>query len=112
MTEAIEFSQIGGARLDIFNATWPFARITITKQMIELRCFSKKYALEKNRIIGVREYNGILSKGLIIEHDRAEYPHHMVFWTFGFDKLRRHLESLGYSVGGPRKSDAWWRGGP
>jgi hypothetical protein len=112
MTDEIEFSQIGGVRFDMFNATWPFAKITLTRHMIELRCFSKKYTLEKNQIVGVREYNGILSKGFIIEHNRTDYPHHMVFWTFNLNNLKRHTEALGYSVGPPKKSDAWWRSGP
>jgi hypothetical protein len=112
MTVENQFTQIGGVRLDLFNATWPFAEIVITREKIKLKVFSKEYEFEKNQIIGLREYNGILSKGMIIEHNKRNYSHHMVFWSLSFKKLKRAAEMLGYSVGPPRKSDAWWRGGP
>jgi hypothetical protein len=107
-----KFSQIGGARLDFFNATWPFARITVSPEMIELKCFSKKYQFLKDQIIDLREYNGIISKGLLIEHKLKSYTHHMVFWTFNFQKLKVGLEGFGYVVNNSKTSDAWYKGGP
>jgi hypothetical protein len=79
MIEAGEFSQIGGVRFDTFNATWPFAKIKVLPSTIKLKCFSKKYILTKDQIVGLRECNGILFKGLLIEHNLTNYPHHMVF---------------------------------
>ena len=107
-----QITQKGGARLDNLNATWPFAKIVASREKVKLRVFSKEYEFEKNQIIGLREYNGIFSKGMIIEHKKKEYPHHIVFWTFSFKKIKKGLDSLGYYVGSPKKSDAWWRGGP
>jgi hypothetical protein len=107
-----QFTQKGGARLDNFNATWPFAKLFVSREKVKLKVFSKEYEFEKNQIIGLREYNGILSKGMIIEHNKREYPHHMLFWTFSFKKLKKSVEILGHSVGPPKKSDDWWRGGP
>jgi hypothetical protein len=107
-----KFSQSGGARLDTFNATWPFAKFCAGLNNIKLGVFRKEYMLNKNEIIGLRRYNGIFSKGLLIEHSRKDYPHHMVFWTFSFGKLKKGIEGLGYSIGEPKKSDSWSRGGP
>jgi hypothetical protein len=88
-----KFSQIGGARLDIFNATWPFAKITATPELIELKCFSKKYQFIKDQIVDLREYTGIISNGLLIEHKVKKYPHHIVFWTFAFGKLKSNYSA-------------------
>jgi len=112
MIEAGKFSQIGGVRLDTFNISWPFAKISASPNTIELKCFLKKYILKKDELKALREYNGIFSRGLLIEHHLTNYPHHMVFWTFKFDKLKKHLENMGYFVHGSRKSDAWHKGGP
>lgn len=107
-----QFTQKGGARLDNFKATWPFAKLFVSQEKLKLKVFSKEYEFHKNRIIGLREYNGIFSKGMIIEHDMREYPHHIVFSTFSFMKLKKGVEILGHPVGPPKKSDGWWRGGP
>jgi len=106
------FSQRGGARIGLFNATWPFARFTIDSNKIELKVLSKKYLFPRNEIAGLRKYEGIISLGLLIEHQKNEYPHHIVFWTFNFENLKKSTEILGYRVGDPKRTDAWWRGGP
>jgi len=106
------FSQRGGARLGAFNATWPFAKIVVDSGSLKLLVFFKKYHFNKNEIAGLRGYEGIFSIGLLIEHHKKDYPHHIVFWTFNFTKLKSSIEALGYSIGDPKISDAWWRGGP
>ena len=106
------FSQIGGTRLGFFNATWPFAKISVSQDTLELKCFSKKYKFEKDQIIDLREYNGMMSKGLLIEHKLNDYPEHIVFWTFKFERLKHSLEKFGYLINAPKKSDAWYKGGP
>ena len=112
MDKAIEFTQIGGVRLDMTNATWPFAKITVSEKNIKLKILFKEYSLKKEDVIGLRKYNGLFSTGLLIEHNKSAYPHHIVFWTFGFKKLKTNIEKIGFSVGEPKKSDAWWKGGP
>ena len=99
MDEKPEFSQIGGVRLDFINLTWPFAKIKVYHQKIEFNCLFKSYLLNKNQILSLREHEGILSKGLCIEHSKPGYPHHMVFWTFGLNELKTKLENVGFSIG-------------
>jgi len=106
------FAQIGGVRLDTVNLTWPFAKIIVDRQGIILKAFNKPYYLEKKKITALREYKGIISKGLLIEHTYTVAPHHMVFWSFNLQRLKEKIERLGYAVGPLKKSDAWWQGGP
>jgi hypothetical protein len=45
-TEEHEFSQIGGARIDIFNATWPFARLSVKTTSVTLETGGRRNWVE------------------------------------------------------------------
>src|SRR5215468_2217839 len=98
------FTQIGGARLDFFNATWPFARLSGNSDAILLGCLGRKYFFPKTKIVRLRRYRGILSTGLQIEHTERSFPGFVVFWasvfswSCGFKRLKSSLEDLGYEV--------------
>ncbi len=100
----LAFSQVGGARLGFFNATWPFATLAADKEGLCLYCFSKKYVFPKNQIRRLSRHRGIFSVGLRIEHSESSMPHFVVFWasiffwTSGFQKLKTELEYLGYEI--------------
>lgn len=97
---ASTFRQIGGARIGFVNATWPFAWLTATPEMISLRC-GFKFTFPKDSIRRLRWHRGIMSSGLRIEHAVPRYPTFFVFWTFDFPALKRELEALGYEVHDP-----------
>ena len=93
-----EFIQFGGVRFDTIYATWPFAKIIVNNQMIEIKVFWKRYTVHQNDIISLRKYQGILSNGIIIEHSRSDLPIHMVFWSLDIEKLKQGLENFGFVV--------------
>ena len=95
---SVKISQIGGARVGGFNASWPFASLKVTGDQITLSVFSKKYEIEKGKINSIKRYRGLFSTGLKIEHSKNEMPEHLIFWTFSFNKLKQALEEIGYSV--------------
>ena len=103
-----QFIQFGGVRFDTINATWPFAKIIVNAQMIEIKVFWKRYTLHRNDIIGLRKYQGLLSNGIIIEHSKTDLSNHIVFWSIDFEKLKQGLENLGFVVGDQKKSDNLW----
>ena len=45
------FSQKGGVRLDVFNLTWPFAKIIVNSESIIIQAFWKKYLLKMKLVI-------------------------------------------------------------
>jgi hypothetical protein len=92
------FTLVGGMRADLFNASWPFARLTATKEKICLQVFSRKYEIDKSAINKLKKYKGIFSTGLKIEHQNHEIPGRLIFWTFSFKKLKLVLEQMGYKV--------------
>ncbi len=91
-------SHSGGARVDHYNATWPFASLKANKDNINLSVLGKKYIFDKDKIKNIRKYRGLFSVGLKIEHDITDMPNHIVFWTFRFKKLKKELKALGYLV--------------
>jgi len=99
-----KFTQTGGARLDWFNATFPFATLSGDSDALHLSCLGREYHFPRGSIRRLRRHRGLVSVGLQIEHTQDSVPKFIVFWasvffwTSGFQKLRTQLESLGYDV--------------
>jgi hypothetical protein len=104
MNQGGHFTQIGGAMLNSFNVTWPFATLSVTSDSILLWCLGREYLFPKTKIIRLRRYNGFLSTGLQIGHTEQSFPHFVVFWasifswSSGFKRLKSSLADLGYEV--------------
>ena len=92
------FTMTGGLRADLFNASWPFAKLTVTKEKILLKVISKEYEIEKSKIDTLKKYKGIFSVGLEIGHHESQIPARLIFWTFNFARLKQGLEQMGYKV--------------
>jgi|SRR5215467_480583 len=97
------FSQIGGARIGVWNASWPLAWLSATRADISVRCWFN-YTFPKRNIQRLSRHRGWFSTGLCIEHDIPDYSPFFVFWTLDFAKLKRELEALGYEVHDPLAS--------
>ena len=77
----------GGARLDMMNATWPFAKLSATKEWITLKVnFLGDYTLHASQVVVVKKYTIIpfLAWGIRIHHGIGKYPKKMIFWSLGF----------------------------
>jgi hypothetical protein len=98
------FTQVGGARLGMFNASWPFAKLSATPDQLRLSCLGRNYDFPKTSIRSLSRHSGIFSTGLRIEHTQSSFPEFIVFWSSpifwssGFAKLKAELESLGYDI--------------
>jgi hypothetical protein len=107
------FSQTGGARIGLFNASWPLATFSATSDRIRLCSVGRECVFLKSQVV-LSRYEGFLGPGagLRIEHANADYPNFIVFWTFRFEALRKGLESLGYEVRQAPLSDPPFSGHP
>lgn len=98
------FTQTGGARLGMFNASYPFATLSVTPDALCLSCLGRDYRFPKGSIRGLSKHQGVFSTGLRIEHTDPSAPTFVVFWasvffwTSGFEKLKTQMEGLGYKV--------------
>lgn len=82
----------------MFNVTWPLATLSATPEALRLSCIGCDFSFPKSSIRGLSRHRGIFSTGLRIEHVDSSSPEFIVFWTFGFWKLKAQLESLGYEI--------------
>lgn len=86
----------GGARIGIWNVSWPFAKMTITDEGITLNVFARAYSLSKERISKVERFRGLFSNGVRIVHDSAETDAHVVFWSFATDRVLTDARDHGF----------------
>jgi hypothetical protein len=99
-----EFSQTGGARLDGFNWTYPFATLSGDSDSLRLTCPGRDYTFPKRNIRRLSRHRGLFSIGLRIEYSETSFPTFIVFWasiffwSSGFERLRAELERLGYDI--------------
>lgn len=88
----------------MFNASWPFATLSATDEVLRVSVLGRDYSFPKSSIRSLRKHRGIFSTGLHIDHTQPSAPEFIVFWaslffwTSGFKKLKTGLESLGYEI--------------
>jgi hypothetical protein len=98
------FSQNGGARIDSWNVTIPYAVLSAYRDALRLSCLGQDYVFPKDRIIALSRHRGLFTVGLRIEHDVPLYPAFIVFWVAVFFKrtrftlIKERLNALGYEV--------------
>ena len=92
------YRQTGGARLDLFNASIPFATIAVTPSCITLSCFTKSHVFDRSSVRSLSRYRGLFSTGLRIQHSKKSEPTFVVFWTTSFPRLASALGRLGWVV--------------
>jgi len=100
----VSYEQKGGARLGWLSASWPFARLSASRESLRLSCPGRDYVFPRSSIRKLSRHRGIFSVGLRIEQRDEVAPEFIVFWasvffwSSGFRKLRAHLEGLGYEI--------------
>jgi hypothetical protein len=103
-TELPDYAQRGGVRigtgLRALNATWPLATRTVSTSKLSIRSVLGSFVFPKNSIKRLSRHHGFFSVGLRVQHEDPSCPSFVVFWTFGFGRLRDELQRAGYDVDG------------
>jgi hypothetical protein len=107
-TQLVEYVETGGLRWGQtfgigMNATWPFARINVSSDRLRLSVnvlglWKESFAFEPLEVRQIRRKRWLFSVGVIVEHEKKEYPRFILFWTFRYKILRGELRSRGYTV--------------
>lgn len=93
----IEIKETGGARIGMANATWPFATLTVNKEMLQLNAaIIGNLVFKPGDIVSIEPYTTILSfgKGIKINHRVGNYNQKVIFWTMSnpaalIDKIKQ-----------------------
>lgn len=76
----------GGARVGMFNATWPFATLKVNSNKLELSTgLMGNFIFRSNEIISIKPYGfiPIIGRGIKINHHKKSYNSKIIFWTLG-----------------------------
>lgn len=100
------YNETGGLRwgstfLRAMNVSWPFARLHASQDEIRIDIsfpWERTFRFSRREIRTLRRTRGWFSIGLRIEHEHADYPPWVLFWTFRYRTLKAALERLGYAV--------------
>lgn len=79
----------GGARVGLFSATWPFAKLTISQNKLELDVtLLGKFVFSADDIISIEPqiYIPVLWQGIQIHHRVNSYNSQILFWTLSNPK--------------------------
>lgn len=94
----------GGARIGWVNASWPFAKLTVTPQRLALVSLGT-YEFSPSQVVSVEPHGSIplLASGIRINHNRADYPEKVIFWCMGNrDRVLAEFGKTGFSpIGHP-----------
>lgn len=85
------------------NATWPFATLHASKDRLRidlsvLKIWRRQFEFAISDLRALRKKRGLFSVGLLVEHNRSDYPPFILFWTFRYSTLKTRLSQLGYTV--------------
>jgi hypothetical protein len=93
-------TSVGGARIGLVNATFPFAHLTVTPKKLTLKVtFIGKYDFTPKKVTSIERYGIIpfLGWGIRIHHNVLEYPEKIVYWCFGNpDNLIDKIKGIGF----------------
>ena len=108
-----EISVIGGARIGIVNATWPFARLVATSTGLSVTTLLDPYDFRPSDVVSLERYGSLplFSNGIRIVHSRPDYPAKVIFWCFGNpDQLIARIRETGFMPIAPANSRIRSRG--
>jgi hypothetical protein len=102
------YSDFGGLRwgslnMSKANISWPFAILSVDRKQLEIRLsvfgiWTREYLFPWSKISNLRCEKGVVSTGLVVEHQVTEYPEVITFWTGSSLRLKAALYSFGYKV--------------
>lgn len=79
-----DYQHTGGARVGMVNATFPFAKLKVDKERLELNVsMVGKYVFTPKDVVSINTYTLIplLGQGIKINHSVATYHEKIIFWT-------------------------------
>src|ERR1700727_2630419 len=97
-----EINEVGGARVGIGHASWPFARLIVTKNKLELDVsILGSFIFKPSDVVSIEVYSGFsLSSGIKINHKVDAYNRNIVFipWS-GAGGLIARISQTGFLNG-------------
>jgi len=99
-----EINETGGARIGLANATWPLAKLIVSKDKLELKAsIIGDLVFKPGDVISIQPYTVIplLGQGIRIIHNVSNYNPKVIFWTMGSPSaLMQRIAETGFMTNG------------
>jgi hypothetical protein len=90
----------GGARIGLANATWPFACLSASAELLTLEVgFFGTFSFSPTQVTAIEPHFSLplIGRGVRIRHSIAAYPDPLIFWCFVRPEgIVSELNRLGY----------------
>lgn len=89
--------ETGGAKIGMARATWPFAKLTVNKNVLQLNAsvIGNLY-FRPSDIISIEPSSFLSSNGIKINHRVEKYSANVIFLTSGGSELINRIEAIGF----------------
>jgi len=96
-------SKRGGARIGrsfwlALNVSYPFARLHVYPDRVELQTIVGAIILPRAVVTAVRRERGIFSTGVRFQHEALRVPRFVLFWTRSSREILETLARFGFPV--------------
>lgn len=98
MASAKESSFRGGARIGWVNASWPFAKLTVSAGRLAITSLGS-FEFSPSQVISIEPHGSIplLASGIRVIHNRTDCPEKIIFWCTGNrDSVLRAITQNGF----------------
>lgn len=87
-------SYTGGGSIFLFSGSWPFFRLMVYEDGIEVRTMFHRFFIPYDKMGGIPDRIGFFRRGLLISSDLPGVPSGIRFSGFGMKKLVRLLNEM------------------
>jgi hypothetical protein len=95
----------GGLRAGSFNVTFPFARLRVDRDELQLTAPGiGTIRLRPDQIVELKRYKSFLSGGYLVYHKVKEFPVPIVFWG-NPNKIDKMMDEVGFRPTGSGEID-------
>jgi hypothetical protein len=92
-----DIEETGGAKIGLAHATWPFAKLTVNKNILQLNAsIIGNLYFRPSDIISIEPSSFLSGAGVKINHRVEKYSSTVIFLTSGSSDLIRRIEATGF----------------
>lgn len=92
-----DIEETGGAKIGLAHATWPFAKLTVNKNVLQLNAsIIGNLYFRPSDIISIEPSSFLSGAGIKINHRVANYSSKVIFLTTGGSDLISRIEATGF----------------
>ncbi len=84
----------GGGSVFLFNGTWPFFRLLVYNDGLEIRVMFHRYFIPYDEMDDIPDKVGFFNRGILIKSDLPDVPSGIRFFGFGMKKIIETVNNI------------------